>query len=139
MRKMAIDYGDARIGIALTDPLELTAYGLETIESTNDKKTLKRIEEIVLEYNVEMLILGMPYNVDGTSGFRVEKTEKFLHKLKCKFNNLIIEIQDERYSSIEADNIMERVQVKSKDKKKLRDQLAAVNILETYNSNNNNK
>lgn len=139
MRKMAIDYGDARIGIALTDPLELTAYGLETIESTNDKKTLKRIEEIVLEYNVEMIILGMPYNVDGTSGFRVEKTENFLHKLKCKFNNLIIEIQDERYSSIEADNIMERVQVKSKDKKKLRDQLAAVNILETYNSNNNKK
>ena len=139
MRKMAIDYGDARIGIALTDPLELTAYGLETIESINDKKTLKRIEEIVLEYNVEMIILGMPYNVDGTSGFRVEKTEKFLHKLKCKFNNLVIETQDERYSSIEADNIMERVQVKSKDKKKLRDQLAAVNILETYNRNNNNK
>lgn len=139
MRKMAIDYGDARIGIALTDPLELTAYGLETIESTNDKKTLKRIEEIVLEYNVEMIILGMPYNADGTSGFRVEKTENFLHKLKCKFNNLIIEIQDERYSSIEADNIMERVQVKSKDKKKLRDQLAAVNILETYNRNNNKK
>lgn len=139
MRKMAIDYGDARIGIALTDPLELTAYGLETIESTNDKKTLKRIEEIVLEYNVEMIILGMPYNVDGTSGFRVEKTENFLHKLKCKFNNLVIETQDERYSSIEADNIMEKVQVKSKDKKKLRDQLAAVNILETYNSNNNKK
>lgn len=139
MRKMAIDYGDARIGIALTDPLELTAYGLETIESTNDKKTLKRIEEIVLEYNVEMIILGMPYNVDGTSGFRVEKTESFLHKLKCKFNNIIIETQDERYSSIEADNIMEKVQVKSKDKKKLRDQLAAVNILETYNRNNNNK
>ena len=86
MRILGIDYGEARVGLAITDPLGITAQGLETVEfKGNDKVLLKRLDEIFEQYEVDTIVVGMPYNMNGSSSFRVEATEKFIHKLKCKY------------------------------------------------------
>ena len=91
MRKLGIDYGDARVGIAITDALNITAQGLETIHHKgNDKIVLKRLEEILNEYEVDTFVIGMPINMNGTKGERIQVTENFIHKLKCKFPKIEI-------------------------------------------------
>ena len=95
MRTLGIDYGDARVGIAVTDALGITAQGLETIHHNgNDKVILKRLDEIFAQYEVDTIVVGMPFNMDGTKTFRAEATEKFIHKLKCKYNKMKIETVD---------------------------------------------
>ena len=90
MRIISIDYGDSRVGIAITDELCITAQGLETIAyGGNDKILLRRLTQIINEYSVEQIIVGMPINMNGTKGQRVEKTEKFIHKLKCLYKLLV--------------------------------------------------
>ena len=80
MRTLAIDYGDSRVGIAITDPLGITAQGLETIDyKGNDKILLRRLDEIFAEYEVDTIVIGMPYNMNGSKSFRAEATEKFIH------------------------------------------------------------
>ena len=85
MRSLGIDYGDSRVGLAISDELNITAQGLETIHHQgNDKIVLKRIEELLNMYEISTFVIGMPINMDGTSGERVEVTKKFIHKLKKK-------------------------------------------------------
>ena len=87
MRILGIDYGDARVGIAITDSLNITAQGLETIQRNGtDKIVLRRLDEILEEYEIDTFVIGMPYNMNGTKTERAEVTEKFIHKLKCKYN-----------------------------------------------------
>ena len=87
MRILGIDYGDARVGTAITDALNITAQGLETIERKNsDKLVLKKIDEIMEKYEIDTIVVGMPLNMNGTKSERAEITEKFIHKLKCKYN-----------------------------------------------------
>ena len=82
MRILGIDYGDARVGIAITDPLGITAQGLETINRNgSDKIVLKRLEELIEQYNVTTIVIGMPINMNGTKTERAEVTEKFIHKM----------------------------------------------------------
>ena len=89
MRILGIDYGDARVGIAITDPLGITAQGLETINRNgSDKIVLKRLEELIEQYNVTTIVIGMPINMNGTKTERAEVTEKFIHKMKCKFGKI---------------------------------------------------
>ena len=81
MRILGIDYGDARVGIAITDALGITAQGLETIQRNNsDKIVLKRLEEIIEEYKVGTIVVGMPYNLKGEKTVRAEKTESFIQE-----------------------------------------------------------
>ena len=122
----------------------ITCYGLKTIETklknidakmdiqrAKDRIILKELEKVITEYNPEKIVIGMPYNENGTSGDRVEQTKKLIHKIKCKFNIEIVE-QDERYTSIEASQIMNEIGIKKKKKRKVIDQIAAVLILEGY-------
>ena len=91
MRVLGIDYGDARVGIAVTDPLGITAQGLETISfNGNDKILLKRLDEIIDYYNVDTIALGLPMNLKGEETVRADVTRKFLHKLKCKYPKIKI-------------------------------------------------
>ena len=91
MRKLGIDYGDSRVGIAITDALGITAQGLETIHHNgNDKVILKRLEEIMQNYEIDTFVIGIPYKLNGDSADRVEITQKFILKLKCKFNKVKI-------------------------------------------------
>ena len=133
MRILGIDYGDIRVGIAITDELKITAQGLETIRHNgNDKAVLARLDEIMNLYEISTIVVGLPLNMDGTKTQRVEKTEKFIHKLKCKYNNIKIETVDERLTTVQAHKTMNELGIKTKNKKNLVDTISAVYILETY-------
>ncbi len=133
MRKLGIDYGDSRVGIAITDSLCITAQGLETIDyKGNDKVLLRRLDEIFENYEVDTIVVGMPYNMDGSKTFRADITEKFIHKLKCKYNTKKIEIMDERLTTVEAHKTMNFLNVNKNKKKSIVDTISAVYILEKY-------
>lgn len=133
MRKLGIDYGDARVGLAITDALNITVQGLETVHhNRNDKIVLKRLEEILNEYEIDTFVIGMPINMNGTKTERVEVTKKFIHKLKCKFPKITIEEIDERLTTVEAHKTMQLLNVDKKKKKNIVDTISAVYILETY-------
>lgn len=133
MRTLSIDYGDARIGLAITDALGITAQGLETIHyNGNDKVALKRLEEIVNEYEVDTIVVGMPLNMSGEKTQRAEVTEKFIHKLKCKFNKIKIETIDERLTTVEAHKTMNLLNINKYKKRDIVDTISAVYILEKY-------
>ena len=137
MRILGIDYGDSRVGLAITDPLGFTAQGLETISHKgNDKIVLRRLDEIFNEYEVDTIVIGMPYNMNGTKSFRAEVTEKFIHKLKCKYNKKKIEIMDERLTTVEAHRTMNLLNVNKNKKKMIVDTISAVYILEMYMNKN---
>jgi putative Holliday junction resolvase len=133
MRALGIDYGDARVGLALTDSLGITAQGLETLHHKgNDKIVLKRLEEIINEKEVTIIVIGMPYNMDGSKTQRAEATEKFIHKLKCKFNKIQIEQIDERLTTVAAHKTMNFLEINKFKKKDIVDTISAVYILESY-------
>lgn len=133
MRKLGIDYGDSRVGIAITDALNITAQGLETIQRNgSDKIVLKRLEEILSEYEVDTLVVGMPLNLKGEKSTRAELTEQFIHKLKCKFNKLNIISVDERLTTVAAHKTMNFLDLKKNKKRQIVDTISAVYILETY-------
>ena len=137
MRALGIDYGDARVGIAITNGLGITAQGLETIHHKgNDKVILKRLDEIFSEYEVDTIVVGMPFNMDGTKTFRAEATEKFIHKLKCKYNKMDITTVDERLTTIAAHKTMNFLEVNKTKKRNIVDTISAVYILETYMNKN---
>lgn len=136
MRILGIDYGDARVGISITDPLGITAQGLETIHHDgNDKIVLKRLEEIINEYSVTTIVIGMPINMNGTKTERAEVTEKFIHKLKCKYPDKKIVTVDERLTTVAAHKTMNFLDVNKKKKRAIVDTISAVYILETFLGN----
>ena len=133
MRILGIHYGDARVGIAITDPLNITVQGLETIQRNNcDKIVLKRLDEILKNYEVDTIVVGMPFNMNGTVSERAKITEKFIHKLKCKYNKMNIETIDERLTTVEAHKTMNFLEINKNKKKNIVDTISAVYILETY-------
>lgn len=133
MRKLGIDYGDSRVGIAITDALNITVQGLETIHHNgNDKIVLNRLEELLNQYEIDTFVVGMPINMNGTKTIRVEVTEKFIHKLKCRFPKITIETIDERLTTVEAHRTMNFLNVNKKKKRNIVDTISAVYILETY-------
>ena len=133
MRKLGLDYGDSRVGVAITDALGITAQGLETIHHNgNDKIVLKRLEELLNNYDVDTIIVGMPINMNGTKAERVDITTKFIHKIKCKFNKIKIETIDERLTTVAAHKTMNYLNINKYDKKNIVDTISAVYILETY-------
>ncbi len=137
MRILGIDYGDARVGIAITDSLNITAQGLETIQRNGtDKIVLRRLDEILEEYEIDTFVIGMPYNMNGTKTERAEVTEKFIHKLKCKYNKIKIETIDERLTTVAAHKTMNFLDVNKKKKRNIVDTISAVYILEMYINKN---
>ena len=119
-RILSIDYGDARVGIAITDALNITAQGLETIQRNNsDKIVLRRLDEIFEQYPVETIVVGMPYNMNGTKTERAEVTEKFIHKLKCKYPDKKIVTVDERLTTVAAHKTMNFLDVNKRRKEQL--------------------
>ena len=133
MRILGIDYGEARVGVAITDPLNITAQGLETIQRNNsDKVVLRRLDEILEEYEIETIVVGLPLNMNGTISERAEITKKFVHKLKCKYNKIKIEEIDERLTTVAAHKTMNFLDVNKHKKRNIVDTISAVYILETY-------
>lgn len=133
MRILGIDYGQARAGIAITDELRITVQGLRTINHNgNDKKLLAELDEIMSQYEIDTIVIGMPLHMNGDKSIRAEVTEKFIHKLKCKYNKIKIVSQDERLTTVQAHRTMNDLQINQKRKKELVDTISAVYILESY-------
>lgn len=140
MRIMGIDYGEARVGIAISDELKITAQGLETINyNGNDKKILARLDEIIKEFDIETIVVGMPKLLNGDKATRAEITEKFIHKLKCKYNKIKITSIDERLTTVQAHKTMNYLEIDKKKKRGLVDTISAVYILETYMNREKNQ
>ena len=133
MRILGIDYGEARTGFAITDELGITAQGLETLQSNgSDKLILKKIDGLLEIYNIDTIVVGMPYNMNGTKSERAELTEKLIHKLKCKYNKLKIDYIDERLTTVAAHKTMNFLNINKHKKRNIVDTISAVYILETY-------
>ena len=133
MRILSIDYGDARTGFAITDELGITAQGLETLHSQgSDRLILKKVDEYLEIYNIDIIVVGMPYNMDGTKSERAELTEKLIHKLKCKYNKIKIDYIDERLTTVAAHKTMNFLNINKHKKRNIVDTISAVYILETY-------
>ena len=133
-RVMGLDYGSKTIGVAISDELGLTAQPFETIERSGENKlrrSLARISEIVKEKNIRKIVVGLPVNMSGENGERVALTLAFVEKLKSRVDVPII-MQDERLTTIEADEILDESGVKKQDRKQFIDQIAAGIILREY-------
>ena len=137
MRTLGIDYGDSRCGFAITDALNITVQGLETLETNgNDKLILKKIDEYCTTYEIDTIVVGMPFMLSGDKSERAIKTEKFIHKLKCKYNKLKIEWIDERLTTVAAHKTMNLLEINKHKKKNIVDTISAVYILETFLNKN---
>ena len=137
MRTLGIDYGDSRCGFAITDALNITVQGLETLKSDgNDKIILKKIDEYLHQYEIDTIIVGMPFMLNGDKADRAKKTEMFIHKLKCKYNKIKIDWVDERLTTVAAHKTMNFLDVNKHKKKNIVDTISAVYILETYVNKN---
>lgn len=132
MRIMGIDYGDSRIGIAVSDPFGWTAQGEETIKWYGDlNKPVERICQLVDKYSIEKIVVGFPKNMNGTIGPRGEKTLEFIEILSNKINKEVIK-WDERLTTVAAHRAMHEMGIKTSKKKGVVDQIAAVYILQGY-------
>lgn len=140
MRTLGIDYGDARVGLAISDALGITAQGLETIHyNGNDKIVLKRLEEIINQYEIDTIAIGMPYHMDGGESRRVEVTKQFIHKLNCKFSKVQVVEIDERLTTVAAHKTMNFLEVDKHKKRNIVDTISAVYILEMYMNKKKNE
>lgn len=140
MRIMGLDFGSKTVGVALSDPLGITAQGLEIVRRTSEnklRKTLARIEAIIGEYQVEKIVLGYPKNMNNTEGERVEKTEEFAEMLRRR-TGLEVVMWDERLSTVEAQRTMMDAGVRREDRDKYVDKIAATIILQGYLSSISN-
>ena len=137
LRIIGIDYGDARVGVAASDLLGLTAQGVGTINNTGRKKLFAELEKIIDKYKPDEIVIGMPKNMDGTEGFRADETYKFAERLKGIFDGKI-EFCDERLTTMGAAQFLNMTNTKGKDRKNVIDTVSACLILETYMQKKNN-
>lgn len=134
MRILGLDYGTHTVGVAISDDLLLTAQGVETIFRKKAKAlraTCHRIEELIAEYGVERIVLGYPMNMDGSAGFRCEETLEFKEMLERR-TGLPIELEDERLTTVAAEDILIESGVRREDRKSVIDKIAACIILQQY-------
>ena len=134
MRIMGLDFGSKTVGVAVCDPLGLTAQGVETIvrkEENKLRQTCQRIEALIKEYEITSIVLGYPKNMDDSIGERAQKTEEFKAVLERR-TGLPVVLWDERLTTVEADEILEESGVPKSERKKVIDKIAAGIILQSY-------
>lgn len=131
MRILAIDYGDSRVGLAVSDIMGWTAQGIKTVQNKSMKKLLEEIEPVLKEYKPEKIVIGLPKNMDGTLGFRAEETYKFAGNLKTIYDKEIV-YWDERLTTVSATHILNETNTRGKKRKNVIDTVSACMILEDY-------
>ncbi len=133
MRILGLDYGDVRIGVAVSDPMGWTAQMVETIQwRFHMEKPLQRISELVRQYDCGEIVVGLPRNMDGSSGFRVEKTEEFIRLLEEVIHPVPVTTWDERLTTVMARRAMQDMGMRAREQKGRIDQMAAALILQGY-------
>ena len=128
---LGLDVGDVRIGIAVSDVLGSGAHPLCTLTRTNRQRDIIAIGDLVSIHKVERVIVGLPISLDGTLGEQAEKVRKFGNRLSQGLD-IPVEFCDERFTTSEAEDILDRVDIDSKERKKIIDQVSAVLILDEY-------
>ncbi len=134
MRIMGLDYGSKTVGVAISDPLGITAQGVETIcrkEENKLRRTLARIEELVKEYEVGRIVIGLPVHMNGEIGERAGRTREFGEML-ARRTGLEIVYRDERLTTVEAEQTLIENKVRRENRKQYIDKIAAVFILQEY-------
>ena len=131
MKILAVDYGDARTGIAISDLLCSIVGSTTVIHSRNDEKTINTISELIRQNNVGELVVGLPRNMDGSEGPRAELCRSFAAKLE-EATGLPVKLWDERRTTVEAHNILSQHNYHGKKRKNTVDAVAASLILEGY-------
>ena len=134
MRILGLDYGSKTVGVAMTDALGMTVQPYKTIQRERESKlrqTLSEIADIVEQYQIKKIVMGLPLNMDDTEGDRAAKTRDFAEKLKLRVA-VPIEFTDERLTTMEAEEILDQSGIPRSEQKKVIDQVAAQLILEQY-------
>lgn len=131
IRIMGLDVGDKTIGIAISDPLGFTSQGITTIMRTNIKTDMRELREIIEEYGVQKVVIGLPKNMNNTLGPQGEKVVEFSEKFKKRFDLEVI-FQDERLSTVSAERMLISSDVRRSKRKEVIDKVAATYILQTY-------
>lgn len=131
---MGLDYGSKTVGVAISDPLGITAQGIETITRKDENKLRKscaRIEALIEEYQVEKIVIGLPKHMNNDIGIRAEKSMEFAEMLKRR-TGLEVQMWDERLTTMEAERTLIESNIRREDRKKYIDKIAAVFILQGY-------
>lgn len=134
MRILGLDFGSKTVGVAVSDGLLLTAQGVETIERKDEnklRKTCARIEELIAEYEITEIVLGLPKNMNNTEGERVKKTKAFGEMLERR-TGLPVHYWDERLTTVAAEQILMESGVRRENRKAVIDKVAAGLILQGY-------
>ncbi len=131
-RYMSLDIGDRTIGIAVSDLLGLTAQGVETIRRRKEEDDLKRLGELMEQYETRSLVSGLPKNMDGTEGDRCSIVKEFMAKVKETYPDVEVVFWDERLSTVAAARSLIEADVSRRKRKKVIDKMAAVFILQGY-------
>jgi len=132
MRILALDVGEKTIGVAASDLLLLTAQGIEVIRRTSPEKDFIRLGELITQYEVETIIVGLPKNMNGTIGPRGEWMQQFATKLQEVFPQTKVRLWDERLSTVAATKALIAADVSRAKRKRVIDKMAAMFILQGY-------
>lgn len=136
MRIIGLDIGDKTIGVAVSDPLGLTAQGITTIHRKGKEKDALELQKIISEYSAELILSGLPKNMNGTIGEQGEKVIRFCNFLEKRLN-VKVEYWDERLTTVAAHRAMIEADLSREKRKKIVDKVAAVYILQGYLDKNN--
>jgi len=134
MRIMGLDYGSVTVGVAISDPLLITAQGIEVIRRKQENKlrqTYARIEALIEEYSVEKIVVGFPKHLNNTVGVRAELAEEFAENVQRR-TGLEVVMWDERLTTVAAHRVLDEAELSYKKKAEVVDKLAAVLILQGY-------
>jgi len=128
---MGLDFGEKRIGVAISDPSGLIAQGIDVIQRKDPERDILRLREIIDSYGVERIVIGMPKNMNGTLGRKAEEVQEFMELLKDEFD-IPLMTWDERLSTRQAERVLIEADMSRAKRKKVIDRMAAVVILQSY-------
>lgn len=130
-RILGLDVGSKRIGVAVSDPLGITAQGLETIQRQNKRLDFERLGQVISEYAIAEIVVGLPLRMSGSEGTQSEKMRHFADQLQRRFN-LPVHLWDERLTSAQANRLLRETEMSIQRRGQVVDQMAAVLILQSW-------
>jgi putative holliday junction resolvase len=133
-RVLGLDVGLRRIGIAVSDPLGITAQGLETLQRKNKRQDFERLAQIIREYDVKEIVVGLPLRMSGAQGTQAGKMQEFAEELRKRFKRPV-HLWDERLTSAEANRLLRETDLSIEKRGKAVDRMAAVLILQGWMEN----
>ncbi|MBZ5652585.1 MAG: Holliday junction resolvase RuvX [Acidobacteriia bacterium] len=128
---MGLDVGSRRIGLAISDPLGITAQGLNTLQRQNKRSDFAQLEQVIRDYQVAEIVIGLPLRMTGAEGMQAEKMQSFAEKIRRRFR-LPVHLWDERLSSAQANRLLRETDMSIKRRGQVVDQMAAVLILQSW-------